>query len=182
MNSSSYIRNTHISIRGNNNTVDIGEGCNIVGLRMLIIGENNLVCFKKGVTINASTTQPTVINALGGKTIYIGEGALLSNNIEIHTTDYHGIYNLGGKRINADKDIIIGNHVWLGLGVKILKGTKIADGCMIGAGSVLSGIYPKKNCIIAGNPAKIIKEQIFWDDQRADCCEVPEYIKESCMK
>lgn len=180
VNSSSYLKNTHISISGNNNTVDIGEECNITGLRMLIVGENNLVCFKKGVIINASTNQPTVINAVGGKTIHIGEGALLSNNIEIHTTDYHGIYNAQGKRINTDKDIIIGNHVWIGLGVKILKGTEIAAGCMVGAGSLLSGIYPKENCIIAGNPAKIIKEQIFWKHQMADCCEVPECLKERC--
>ena len=85
-----------------------------------------------------------MINAFGGKKIQIGEGCLFSNNIEIHTTDYHGIYDTNGNRINYDKDIIIGKKVWLCLGVKILKGTEIADGCIVGAGSLLAGQYKEK--------------------------------------
>jgi len=177
-NDSSYIRNTHISIEGNNNTIFFCDNCNIAGLRILIIGDDNLIEFGEGVTVNASTFQPTVINAVGGKSIQIGEGSLLANNIEIHTTDYHGIYNSYGKRINADKNILIGKYVWIGLGTKILKGTEIADGCVVGAGSVLSGLYPNENVIIAGNPAKVIKEQIFWDPHRKDYCEVPNILNE----
>lgn len=114
----------------------------------------------------------------GGRSIKIGDGSLLSNNIEIHTTDYHGIYDSQGKRVNPDKDILIGKYVWIGLGVKILKGTEIADGCVVGAGSVLSGIYRTENVIIAGNPARIIKEQIFWKAQRQEYYDVPNILKE----
>ena len=39
----------------------------------------------------------------------------------------------------------------------ILKGTNIGKNCIIGAGSVVHGTFPD-NVIIAGNPAKIIKE------------------------
>lgn len=131
---SCIIRNTHILVQGNNNTIIFGNNCNISGLRILIVGDNNLIEFEKKVTINASTYQPTVINAVGGKFIKIGEGALLSNNIEIHTSDYHGIYNLQGNRVNPDKNIVIGKHVWICLGAKILKGTEIADGCVVGGG------------------------------------------------
>lgn len=177
-NSNSYIKNTNISIYGNNNVVNFGENCNICGLRILIIGNDNIIDFGKDVEVNASTIQPTVINASGGKSIKIGDGSLLSNNIEIHTTDYHGIYNSQGKRVNTDKNIIIGKYVWIGLGVKILKGTEIADGCVIGAGSVLSGLYQKENVIIAGNPARIIKEQIFWKNQRQEYFDVPDSLKE----
>lgn len=177
INDSSYIRNTHIIIRGNNNTVIIGNNCNIFGLRILITENDNVIEIGSEVTINASTFQPTVVNALGGESIQIGEGSLLSNNIEIHTTDYHGIYDVNGKRVNSDKSILIGKHVWIGLGVKILKGTEIADGCVIGAGSVLSGLYQSENVIIAGNPAKIIKEHIFWKKERRDNFAVPNILK-----
>lgn len=177
-NNNSYIRNTHISIHGNNNTLIFGENSNICGLRVLITGNENIIEIGKNVVINASTIQPTVINAVGGKSIKIGDGSLLSNNIEIHTTDYHGIYNSQGKRVNPDKNILIGKYVWIGLGVKILKGTEIADGCVVGAGSVLSGVYRNENVIIAGNPARIIKEQIFWKGQSQEYYDVPNILKE----
>ena len=177
-NDSSYIKNTHILIYGNNNNITFHDDCTVAGLRILIIGDNNLIEFGKGTRVNASTFQPTVMNALGGKSIIIGEGSLFSNNIEIHTTDYHGIYNSKGERINSDKNILIGKHVWIGLGTKVLKGTEIADGCVVGAGSVLSGLYQKENTVIAGNPAKTIKEQIFWQDDLKTFCEVPNILKE----
>lgn len=176
-NATSYIKNTYIQIQGNNNLIFFDEDCNISGLRVLIIGNGNIIKFGKGVTVNASKIQPTVINAVGGKTIKIGDGSLLSNNIEIHTTDYHGIYNLQGERINPDKDISIGKYVWIGLGAKILKGTEIADGCVVGANAMLSGLYQKENALIVGNPAKIKKEQIFWKKSRQENVEVPDALK-----
>lgn len=48
--------------------------------------------------------------------------------------NYHGIYNLQGNRVNPDKNIVIGKYVWICLGAKILKGTEIADGCVVGGG------------------------------------------------
>lgn len=113
--------------------------------------------------VNASTQQPMVMNALGGTKISIGNEALFSNNIEIHTTDYHKIYDQYGNYINTPKDIVIGEHVWVGLGVKILKGTQIAKGCVIGAGSVLSGKYVFDNAVLVGNPPRIVRNNIIWD-------------------
>ena len=118
-----------------------------------------------------------MINALEGTTITIGNGSLLSNNIEIHSTDYHGIYDKKGERINSGKNVIIGNHVWVGLGVKILKGSIISDGSVVGASSLVAGSFLEKNVIIAGNPAKVIRHFIFWSHKRLDKCLVPEELK-----
>lgn len=65
-NNNSYIRNTHILIHGNNNILIFGENSNICGLSVLITGNENIIEIGKNVVINASTIQPTVINAVGG--------------------------------------------------------------------------------------------------------------------
>ncbi|WP_242367899.1 hypothetical protein [Lactobacillus intestinalis] len=168
-----FIRNTKISIYGNNNKLIFKRNCDINGLRILILGDNNIIEFGENVVVNASNLQPTIINAVGGKKIKIGNNSMLSNNIEIHTSDYHGIYDFQGKRINYDQDVIIGNSVWIGLDTKILKGTVIPDGCIVGAGALLAGKeYNEKNCILVGVPAKILKRQIFWTKSRKEKIEV----------
>ena len=160
----SKLRQCHIKIKGRNNTLTIGDKCSFTGMRILITGDNNTIEIKNRVIINASKIQPTVINATGSSTISIGENTLMSNNIEIHTSDYHGIYNLeSGARINYEKNIIIGNHVWIGLRCIILKGTIIGDNCIVAAGSIVTKPSNTKNTILAGNPAKIIKEKVIWD-------------------
>ena len=55
-----------------------------------------------------------------------------------------------------DKPIKIGNDVWIGANSVITAGVKIADGCVIGAGSVVTKNL-SKNSIVGGVPAKLIK-------------------------
>lgn len=54
------------------------------------------------------------------------------------------------------KTVKIGNHVFIGARVFILKGVTIGDNTVIGAGSIVSKDIPA-NCIAAGNPCKVIK-------------------------
>lgn len=54
------------------------------------------------------------------------------------------------------KKITIGNDVWIGAAVTILKGVNIADGAVIGAGSLVTRNVAK-NSIVVGNPAKLVK-------------------------
>ncbi len=58
--------------------------------------------------------------------------------------------------------MIIGNHVWIGENALILKGVKIGDNSIVGAGSVVTKDVPN-NSIVAGNPARIIKNNINWE-------------------
>ena len=55
------------------------------------------------------------------------------------------------------KRVKLGNNVWIGSNVTILPGVTIGDGAIVGAGSVVTKDV-LKNTIVAGNPAKIIKE------------------------
>ena len=65
-------------------------------------------------------------------------------------------------RINLPKDVVIGNHVWLGNSVVIMKGVHIEDGSVIGIESIVTKDIPC-NCIAVGSPAKVIKTNIHWE-------------------
>ena len=56
-------------------------------------------------------------------------------------------------------EVIIGNNVWLGSNVKVLKGVSIGDNSIISAGSVVTKSVPE-NVIAGGIPAKVIKDII----------------------
>ena len=53
--------------------------------------------------------------------------------------------------------IHIGNHVWIGANSTILRGTKIGDHCVIGAGSIVSGTF-ENNSIIKSERSLSIRE------------------------
>ena len=57
--------------------------------------------------------------------------------------------------------ITIGENVWIGCRALILKGVTIGDGAVVAAGAVVTKDVPA-NCVVAGNPAKIIKENVVW--------------------
>jgi acetyltransferase-like isoleucine patch superfamily enzyme len=58
-----------------------------------------------------------------------------------------------------ENPIIIGDNVWLGANVIILPGVELGNNCIVGAGSVVTKSFKKDNLVIAGNPARIIKEE-----------------------
>jgi acetyltransferase-like isoleucine patch superfamily enzyme len=88
----------------------------------------------------------------------IGQGVAISENITIWDSDTHAIV---GKEHLMTQPITIGNQVWIGANVTILKGVTIGDGAIIAAGSVVSTAIPP-NCLAAGIPAKVIKENVQW--------------------
>ncbi len=72
----------------------------------------------------------------------------------------------GTQTVSFNFFVQIGNHVWLGEGVKVLENTVIPDNCVVGARSVISRRFQKTNCVMAENPATVVKEGIFWDRRR----------------
>ena len=47
-----------------------------------------------------------------------------------------------------------------------MKNTTIPNGCVVATRSIVTRNFEKENCIIAGSPAKVVKENISWDRQR----------------
>lgn len=93
--------------------------------------------------------------------IEIGDGTIIGRGVKILDTDHHSIYDENGNCINKSKPVQIGENVWIGAGTTVLKGVNVGRGGVIGAGSVVTKDVPPKT-IVAGNPAKIIKENITW--------------------
>lgn len=90
--------------------------------------------------------------------IVIGEHVVISENVSIRDSDNHELIYEG---YNISKPINIGNNVWIGMNSTILKGVNIGDGAVIAANSVVTKDVPA-NSLVAGVPAKIIKENIKW--------------------
>jgi len=92
------------------------------------------------------------------KEISIGENVAISENVTIWDSDAHEIVaNVNPKT----QPVRIGNHVWIGVNVTILKGVTIGDGAVIAAGSVVTKNIPAK-ALAAGVPARVINENVEW--------------------
>ncbi len=88
--------------------------------------------------------------------ISIGDSTMLANGVYITDSDWHGIYD----RVERPKEptpVIVGKNVWLGDNCTILKGVAIGDNSIVASKAVVTKDIPA-NVIVAGNPAKIVKE------------------------
>ena len=90
--------------------------------------------------------------------IFIGKDCLIGHDVFIIDSDFHqldpDIRHMGKKSIS--QPVYIGNNVFIGSRVTILKNAHIGDGCVVAADTVVSGTFPAR-ALIAGNPAKLIR-------------------------
>lgn len=87
--------------------------------------------------------------------IVIGNGCHIAPNVGLITTN-HDVYKLENHL--EGKDIVIGEKSWVGMNSVILPGIVLGNNTVVGAGSVMTKSFPEGNCIIGGNPAKLIKK------------------------
>lgn len=142
---------------GDNVTVKSSFLSNLVGLysRTIIVTRQENAKIKIGNNVGIS-----------GATIYarqeieIGDNTLVGGNVKIIDNDFHPIEiearNADIKEKIGTKPIKIGKNCFIGCNSIILKGTVLGDGCVVGAGAVVCGKF-EDNCVIAGNPAKVVK-------------------------
>ncbi|EJU07296.1 acyltransferase [Fusobacterium hwasookii] len=163
----SLLRDSNIFIKGNNNIIYIGDDC--------VVNNTSIILDNEGSEIrigNKTSIAKVQIVSLEPYKIEIGEDCMLSYDIEIRNTDSHKIYDKNtNERINEGSSINIGNHVWLGMRAIILKGVTIGDNSIVAAGSIVTKDV-KANTIVSGNPAKQIKENVYWTRE-----EVMQYQK-----
>lgn len=88
--------------------------------------------------------------------VTIGRNAFIGPNVSMYTACHPLEAAERNKGIEWAEPITIGDNVWIGGGVTIVPGVTIGDNVVIGAGAVVTKSFPD-NCVIAGNPARIIK-------------------------
>ena len=160
----SRLKSTSISVYGSDNIIMIGDSCNLIDAHLHIEDNGGKIQIKNHVTISGYSE----LAVIEGRRIEIGEDCLFSNHIIMRTGDSHSIIDSStGSRINPSKDIIIGDHVWVGHDVKLLKGVKVGDNSVIATGSILSNDEYPANSVIGGvGKGRVLKSGINWDSKR----------------
>lgn len=154
---SASIFNSSISINGNCNQIFFEEGVYLVDSKLILRGENCKIFIGKESTFGGVR----IINVGNNNNILVGHNCLFADFIEVWSSDTHSIYDSEGKIINPELPIIIGNNVWIGSYVKILKGVTIGDGAILGMNTLVTkNVDPKT--VNVGNPMRCIKENVTW--------------------
>ncbi len=156
------VKHARISV-GHNSKIIIGENFRVrFEIQIDARADNTSICFGKNVNIGE-------INILGGDepnlSLSIGDDFLNSLGCYIRLADGHTIIDMRTNEvINIPKSgITIGDHVWVGYDVIILKDSSIPSNSVVGAGSLIANHFYEENSIIAGVPARIIRNEISWN-------------------
>ena len=150
---------------GNNVTVKSSFLSNLVGLysRTIIVTRAPGAYIRIGDNVGMSG-----VTIYARKGIEIGENTAIGGNTKILDNDFHPIEAETRNKLLADKNggdsdlvpskpIKIGRNCFIGCNAIILKGTELGDGCVVGAGAVVSGKF-EPDSVIVGNPARCIRK------------------------
>lgn len=176
-----WLYRSKIRFKGENNVVEINDNAKLIKCRIVINGSNNRIIIgadsylqENGICMEFDNNRLEIgkrcifssrdhFSVCEGKNISFGNDCLISADLHCRTTDSHTIVNEEGKRINFAKDIHVGNHVWIGANVVLLKGATVANDSVVSYGSIVTKAFGETNCVIAGVPATIVKREINWD-------------------
>lgn len=92
------------------------------------------------------------IQAING--IEIGDHTNLGPGVGLISANHDPVAN---ERWLKAPPIRLGRHCWLGMNAIILPGVTLGDYTIVGAGSVVTKSHPDGHCILAGNPAKVVR-------------------------
>ena len=158
------LENVTISIFGNDNHVVVKDDNHLSSIRLAMEDDGNLIEIGSHNFIGSGS----LLAALEGTKIRIGDDCMIASPCEIRTSDSHSLLDNNGNRINYAMDIIMGRHIWVGMGCLILKGANIPKDCVVAAKSVVCRMKEqvKEGSLLGGTPAKVLKENISWNHKR----------------
>jgi maltose O-acetyltransferase len=129
----------------------VGEGCFYLDLIVWLNGDRIELGDRVGFNYGC------YVNGYGG--LRIGDGTIVGPYVMIHTANHEIVR---GRAIREQgweaRPVGIGSDCWIGMGACILPGAHLGDGCVVGAGSVVSGELDADS-IAVGNPARVIRRR-----------------------
>ena len=153
----------------------VSNGCEVMNSEMGIFSRIKSLSHLRGSKLGdySIVSNATYINDTDiGKFNSIGYGnyiGLWEHNLVVTTHSFY-LYEGSGGFVDGyqsyEKDkirTIIGNDVWTGANAVIVKGVKIGDGAIVGAGSVVTKDVPPYTVVI-GNPARILRNRFNKED------------------
>lgn len=105
--------------------------------------------------------------------IYIGSKVMFGPNVTVATANHPIDAELRDMGLQYNKDVHIGNNVWIGAGAVIVPGVTIGDDAIIGAGSIVTKDIPA-NVVAVGNPCRVLREvgehdrEYFYKNEKID--------------
>jgi acetyltransferase-like isoleucine patch superfamily enzyme len=138
------MRDSKVMISGNSK-IGLGSSLSVDEGAVFEIGSSSYIC--SGATIRVA------------QRVCIGDRCAISWNVTIIDSDFHEYQLEDGTIPEKTKEVVIGNNVWIGNNVLILKGVHIGDDAIIAAGSVVTKDVPA-GCAVGGNPVKVIKNGV----------------------
>ncbi len=160
---SNTINNSIIEKRNPKSKIKFGSNSTISG-RFVLNCENSLIEIGNNVSIGNSSIFECALEIIVEDDVLISYQCIIqdSNNHSLNLTErVNDNLNWNRKGIHdwtipISKKVIIGRGSWLGARAIILKGVELGEGCIVGAGSVVTKSFPAWS-IIGGNPAKLIR-------------------------
>lgn len=111
------------------------------------IGNN--VVFHQMNNIYVDTTRPCLVTI--GNDVHFTQGL----TILTHGYDWVVLLNLYGDMLASSGPVTLGNNIFIGFNVTLLKGVSVGDNCIIGANSVVKHDIPAGS-VAVGNPARVV--------------------------
>lgn len=114
------------------------------------------------INIGTETTFSCYLYMCSEKSLVeIREQCMFSYYVKLNVGSHRLINKNEGIDVTNRKSIIIGKHVWCGMGVTIMPWCQIGDESVVGASSLVNNEIPS-NCTCAGNLAKVLRKNIEW--------------------
>ena len=89
--------------------------------------------------------------------IFVGDKVMFGPNVTVATANHPIDPELRAKGLQYNRDVHIGENVWIGASAVIVPGVTIGKNSVIGAGSVVTKDIPE-NVVAVGNPCRVMRE------------------------